>query len=69
MRNGFTVGSGFKVGSAVSIDISAGYSMSKYYHHDLFPDSWLDDDYEDRSDRDLVCESQLYGVLGINFEY
>jgi len=67
-RIGFNVGSGIRF-EKFFIDYSAGYEMSEYNHHDLFPESWLPGSPADRTGNDKVQETTLSGALSVGYEF
>jgi len=67
-KTGFTLGSGVAFGPVVA-NLNAGYEMSKYNHHDQFPETWLPGSPDDREDMDQVTEGILYGGIGLRVEF
>ncbi|RKZ29672.1 hypothetical protein DRQ36_07905 [bacterium] len=67
-RTGFTIGSGVRFGKA-AFDIAGGYEMSRYYHHDQFPETWLPGSPDDREDNDRIEEGILTGAMSVEIEF
>lgn len=69
-KTGFTLGGGKGFGN-FRLDLACRYEMTEYYHHDLFPETWLPSPYstDDRTDNDRVQEATLTGFIGIEIDF